>query len=48
LNDLLRGGLGGLLGGGAAGSVLSGGLGNLIPDGLNIPARGPAATRHNS
>jgi uncharacterized protein YidB (DUF937 family) len=32
LNDLLRGGLGGLLGGAAAGSVLSGGLGNLIRD----------------
>jgi uncharacterized protein YidB (DUF937 family) len=32
LNDLLRGGLGSLLGGAAAGSVLSGGLGNLIRD----------------
>lgn len=32
LNDLLRGGLGGLLGGAAAGSVLSGGLGNLIKE----------------
>jgi uncharacterized protein YidB (DUF937 family) len=32
LNDFLRGGLGGLLGGAAAGSVLSGGLGNLIRD----------------
>jgi uncharacterized protein YidB (DUF937 family) len=32
LNDLLRGGLCGLLGGAAAGSVLSGGLGNLIRD----------------
>jgi uncharacterized protein YidB (DUF937 family) len=32
LNDLLPGGLGGLLGGAAAGSVLSGGLGNLVRD----------------
>ena len=30
LSDLLKGGLGGLLGGAAAGSVLSGGLGNLL------------------
>jgi hypothetical protein len=30
LNDLLKGGLGGLLAGGAAGSVLSGGLGGLL------------------
>jgi uncharacterized protein YidB (DUF937 family) len=30
LGDLLKGGLGGLLGGAAAGSVLSGGLGNLL------------------
>ncbi len=32
LNDLIPGGLGGLLGGGNAGNVLSGGLGNLIRD----------------
>jgi uncharacterized protein YidB (DUF937 family) len=32
LSDLLRGGLGGLLGGAAAGSVLSGGLANLIKE----------------
>ena len=32
LNDLLRGGLGGLLGGAAAGTVLSGGLDNLIKE----------------
>jgi len=30
LGDLLKGGLGGLLGGGAAGSILSGGLGGLL------------------
>ena len=30
LDDLLKGGLGGLLGGGAAGSVLSGGLNDLL------------------
>ncbi len=30
LNDLLRGGLGGLLGGAAAGTVLNGGLGSLL------------------
>jgi uncharacterized protein YidB (DUF937 family) len=32
LNDLIPGGLGGLLGGAAAGTVLSGGLGNLIKE----------------
>lgn len=30
LGDILKGGLGGILGGGAAGSVLSGGLGDLL------------------
>jgi uncharacterized protein YidB (DUF937 family) len=42
LNDLLRGGLGGLLGGAAAESVLSGGLGNLIRD-LQTSGQGEAA-----
>ena len=30
MSDLLKGGLGGLLAGGAAGSILSGGLGDLV------------------
>ncbi len=42
LNDLIPGGLGGLLGGAAAGTVLSGGLGNLIKD-LQNAGQGRAA-----
>jgi uncharacterized protein YidB (DUF937 family) len=42
LGDVLRGGLGGLLGGAGAGSILSGGLGNLIND-LQKNGQGHAA-----
>jgi uncharacterized protein YidB (DUF937 family) len=42
LNDLIPGGLGGLLGGAAAGTVLSGGLGNLIKE-LEERGHGSAA-----
>jgi uncharacterized protein YidB (DUF937 family) len=42
LGDLLKGGLGGILGGAAAGSVVSGGLGNLIKD-LQANGLGQAA-----
>jgi uncharacterized protein YidB (DUF937 family) len=51
LNDLIPGGLGGLLGGAAAGTVLSGGLGTLIKDlqnaGLGQAAQSWVATGPN-
>jgi uncharacterized protein YidB (DUF937 family) len=43
IGDILKGGLGGLLGGGAAGSVLSGGLGDLLKQ-FQQGGQGGAAT----